>query len=200
MAEITGVLLAAGFGTRFDHGSTCNKLLCDINGKPIIAHSAAALSPCDRILAVVRDDTRLLAVLESLGIETLVNPEPERGMGYSIACAVRSTRQDRGWCLLPADMPFVRSTTTAQLLKALRAGALLAAPQHRARRGHPVAFSAHFAEQLCELDGDTGARGIVGRNADVLELISTDDAGVLLDVDNRETVDKLTAHVHARST
>jgi len=180
MADITGVLLAAGFSTRFG----TNKLLHEIDDQALIAHSAAALSPCDRVVAVVRADDELLQTgLHTLGVDCVLNPQPERGMGYSIACAVNATSLSDGWCLLPADMPYVMSSTTSQLVAALRRGALLVAPYYQGRRGHPVAFSNHFVDALCALDGDTGARNILEQNADQLTSIATDDAGVIVDID-----------------
>ena len=180
MSDITGVLLAAGFSTRFG----ANKLLHEIDGQALIALSAAALSPCDRIVAVVRaDDGIVITGLHTLGVDCVINPQPERGMGYSIACAVNATSHSDGWCLLPADMPYVMASTTSQLIDALRTGATLAAPCYQGRRGHPVAFSNRFVDALCTLDGDTGARNILEQNAQQLTSIMTDDAGVLVDID-----------------
>jgi len=180
MAEITGVLLAAGFSSRF--GSS--KLLYDIDNQPLIARSAAALSPCDRVIAVVRaDDTAVQSALHTLGIDCVINPQPERGIGHSIACAVQATSRSAGWCLLPADMPCIMASTTSKIVDSLGAGAALAAPFYHGQRGHPVAFSHSFADALSTLDGDTGARYIVEQNAGQLISIDTEDAGVLADID-----------------
>jgi molybdenum cofactor cytidylyltransferase len=179
MAEITGVLLAAGFSSRFGD----NKLLQQVNQRPMVTHSAGALQPCDRIVAVVRQEEALLSVLGESAIECIVNPEPERGMGFSIACAVNATAQSSGWCLLPADMPYISTTITQQLVDALREGSQIIAPFYRGQRGHPVAFSDRFYHELIALDGDNGARIIVERNPGQITAIDTDDTGVLRDID-----------------
>jgi molybdenum cofactor cytidylyltransferase len=190
MAEITGVLLAAGFSSRFDAGKSPGKLQYEIDGRPLIAHSAAALAPCDHIVAVVRtDDAALQTVLRALGVDCVLNPDPARGIGYSIACAVNATPPASrlgGWCLLPADMPCVRAATTQRLVDALRAGAELAAPFYQGRRGHPVAFGARYHAALSALDGDTGARMILQQHADRLRAIASEDAGILADIDTVE--------------
>jgi len=195
MNEITGVLLAAGFGTRFNAGRHPGKLLYEIEGRPLIAHSAAALAPCDRIVAVVRaDDAALQAALRALGIDCVLNAEPARGIGYSIACAVKSTPPDSqhgGWCLLPADMPRVKTSTTQRVVNALRAGAAMAAPFHLGRRGHPVGFSAGCRDALAGLDGDTGARVMLRQYADRVTAVDSDDAGVFADVDRLADLDSL---------
>ena len=191
MADITGVLLAAGFSTRFG----ANKLLTRIDQLPLIAHSAAALAPCDRVIAVVRfGDAALQSELHRLGIDCVFNAEPGRGMGYSIACAVKATARSGGWCILPADMPCVRPSTAARVTDALRTGAALAAPACQGHRGHPVAFAAAFFDELSTLDGDTGARTIIERNRARLALIATDDAGVLLDIDTAKDLTKAADH------
>jgi len=180
MAEITGVLLAAGCASRFGG----NKLLAEIEYRALILHSMLSLSPCDRIIAVVRtDDEALQSSLHTNGIDCVLNPQPERGMGYSIACAVAASTGSSGWCMLPADMPYISTSTTQQIVNALRAGAAVAAPYYHGRRGHPVAFSHQFHDALSALDGDTGARDILRQYADRVTAIVTEDAGVLVDVD-----------------
>ena len=179
MAEITGILLAAGFSTRFGD----NKLLHQIDAKPVIAHSAAALSCCSRIVAVVRQDAEMLALLDALNIECVINRQAHRGMGYSIACAVNASQSSDGWCLLPADMPYVKPSTTQRVIDALARDAELAAPYFQGRRGHPVAISRRFAMALAALDGDTGARHIIEQNTGLMTAINCDDSGVLIDID-----------------
>lgn len=187
MAEITGVLLAAGFSARFGG----NKLLHELDHQALIAHSAAALAPCHRVVAVVRADDELLQhSLHALGVECVLNPQPERGMGYSIACAIHAALHSDGWCLLPADMPWVMASTTSKLVEALCTGATLAAPCYRGRRGHPVAFGNHFADSLCALDGDNGARSILEQHVEELTLIDTDNAGVLADIDSKRDLEQ----------
>ena len=177
---ITGILLAAGFSTRFGG----DKLMSEINGRALIEYSAAALAPCDRIVAVTRDDNQaLLARLHALDIACVINPEPARGMGYSIARGVKATADSAGWCILPADMPFVSATTTARIVSALSNGAQLAAPVCQNRRGHPVGFNKCFAGDLAALDGDHGARSILSRHTGQLRLIPSEDAGVIYDID-----------------
>lgn len=179
MAEITGVLLAAGFSTRY--GS--NKLLADIDGQPMISRSAYSLNACDRVIAVVQTGSVLIDELVKAGVECVVNPVPERGMGSSIACAVNATSTSDGWCILPADMPRVSPAITRQVANALINGAPLAAPVCQGQRGHPVGFSARFRDELTALDGDWGAREVLKRHTELLQVIDTSDKGVFYDID-----------------
>jgi molybdenum cofactor cytidylyltransferase len=67
----------------------------------------------------------------------------------------------------------------AQLLD----GAVLVAPFHAGRRGHPVGFAAGLGAELLAANGDAGARDILARHASSLTRLDVDDPGILIDVD-----------------
>jgi molybdenum cofactor cytidylyltransferase len=183
VSDITGVLLAAGSSQRFGG----NKLLAEIGGLPLILHAAAALLPCDRLLAVIRkDDAELASLLADNAIETVINHHADHGLGSSIACAIATSRNGAGWCLLPADMPFVKPATTGKVLDTLMQGPAIAAPFYHGQRGHPVGFSMEMAEDLLALDEDMGARHIIADNQHRLVKIETQDEGILVDIDTPE--------------
>jgi molybdenum cofactor cytidylyltransferase len=97
MPEITGLLLAAGKGERYGQ----QKLLADFKGQALVLHSLRALSHCDRVIAVIRqEDTDLQHIMMAAGIQTVINKEADRGMGNSIACGIRASRHRNGWCIL----------------------------------------------------------------------------------------------------
>lgn len=180
MPDICGVLLAAGAASRY--GS--NKLLAEHQGQALILHALRGLAGCDRLYAVIRGDSdRLRRVLVGHGITCVVNPQPERGIGYSVACGIAASRDSAGWCLLPGDMPFIQPTTATRIIAALRDGALLAAPSFQGRRGHPVGFSAQLRDELLTCDGDVGARQVVDRHRQALVELVVEDAGILRDID-----------------
>jgi molybdenum cofactor cytidylyltransferase len=180
MPEITGVLLAAGQSQRFGG----NKLLAEIDNRAMVLHAAASLSPCDRLLAVVRrDDLDLQQLLKEASIELVFNDKANQGMGSSIACGIAASRHSHGWCLLPADMPFVKPATTLEVIASLKQGAALAAPFYQGRRGHPVGFAQDLTSELLALDDEPGARRIVLQNQNRLVMIDSNDKGVLVDID-----------------
>jgi molybdenum cofactor cytidylyltransferase len=128
--------------------------------------------------------SELAAALEREGCEVVVCENAAEGMGASLACAARKAGEAAdGYLVALGDMPFVRRTTIAAVRDALAAGAPLAAPYFRARRGHPVALSKKFREQLFALKGDEGARKLVADNEDTLIKIPVGDPGVIRDID-----------------
>lgn len=187
MPEITGVLLAAGHSRRFGD----SKLLAEIKNRALILHAADSLSPCTRLLAVVRrDDLPLQRLLNEALIELVFNDRTDSDMGASIACGVAASKHSEGWCILPADMPFVLPSTTHKIITALQQNAALVAPFYKGQRGHPVGFGRQLIHQLLELESEPGARGIVAEHIEQLVKVDSGDAAVLLDIDTQQDLQK----------
>lgn len=181
MADIVGVLLAAGRGMRFGG----NKLLAALpDGTPIAVAAARHLrASLPNSLVVVReDDDPLRQHLSAEGLRIVVNPYADGGMSTSIACGVAAAEAD-GWVVALADMPTIQPKTIQIVTDALTAGALLAAPAYRGQRGHPIGFARRFRTALTSLCGDQGGRDILIQHTDELYLIEVDDPGVLHDID-----------------
>lgn len=191
---ITGVLLAAGAGSRFGGA----KLLAELEDGRCLAQAAAQplVAAVDEVVAVVRpEDARLEEILLASGCRTVRCQHAADGMGASLACGVGAAADAEGWVVGLADMPGIGTATIARVVTALRRGADIAAPACRGRRGHPVGFARRFGAELTALEGDTGARGILRRYAARVELLETDDPGVLLDVDTPGDLDALASGV-----
>ena len=182
MAEIRGILLAAGSAGRF--GS--NKLLHPLpDGTPIAVQAAHRLvDAVPKSIAVVRpDDVELMEALAATGLGIIENPDASEGMGTSLARGVRATGEAAGWLIALADMPWIEPATIDAVAGRLRKGASMAAPSHAGRRGHPVGFSGRWREELCLLSGDSGARRLLDAHPDALEFVETADPGVIRDID-----------------
>jgi molybdenum cofactor cytidylyltransferase len=182
---IVGVLLAAGRSVRFGR----DKLLVPLpNGTPIgivaLENLAAAV---DAVVAVVRPgDAALAAALTARGARVTECPLAGEGMAESLSWGVRSSPTAAAWLVALADMPWVRSATIGRIADALRSGASVAAPIWQGRQGHPVGFAASHYAELIELEGDVGAKRIIGRHR--LSTIEADDDGVLRDIDAPQDV------------
>ena len=188
---IVAILLAAGAGTRFGGGKLLHPL---DDGIAIAAHAARNLIAADLdVVAVVRPgDFPLFDMLEQEGCHVTHCAEAVRGMGYTLAHGVASARDVPGWIVALADMPRVRASTIREIAAKLAAGATIAAPVYQGTRGHPVGFNKALRGELLALTGDAGARAVLDRHRDAIELIDCDDPGVLFDVDARSDLDRLT--------
>jgi len=184
---VTGILLAAGRGRRFDPAGLRNKLLQPLaDGEPVVAASARKLlAVVPRVVAVVApDDGGVGARLAALGCDVVVCPDADSGMAASLTHALRHALQDAApgaWLVALGDMPYIAPATLQALAAALAAGASIAAPVLDGRRGNPVGFGAVHLDALLALRGDQGARGLL-RTCPVTE-IAVSDPGILRDVD-----------------
>jgi molybdenum cofactor cytidylyltransferase len=179
-----GILLAAGYGSRFDPSGLHNKLLATLpDGTPVAFQSARRLlSTVPRVVAVVRPGSEKLAeVLNEAGCDVMFSIDAERGMGATLAAAVRATHDAQGWLVTLGDMPWIESQTIELVARSLDEGASIVAPFYRGQRGHPAGFGAIHREALSALDGDAGARALFMSEA--VERIDVDDANILRDVD-----------------
>jgi len=166
MTRIAGILLAAGSARRFGAAKLLHPLHA---GVPVAAAAAQALiQVLPNTLAVVKPgDHALIQVFTELGLHIVENPLADEGMGTSLAAGVNAA-----------------ATTTATIrVDRLEKGASMVAPVYAGRRGHPVGFSSRWLQPLRDLCGDRGARDLIADNLDALELLATEDAGVLRDID-----------------
>lgn len=179
---IVGVLLAAGSGNRFGGGKLVHPL---DDGVAMAAHAARNLIAAGlHVIAVTRTgDFPLADMLEEEGCQVMPCAESVRGMGHTLAHGIASSRDAGGWVVALADMPRIRPATIAAVAAALADGAMIAAPRYKGARAHPVGFAAPLREELLFLSGDTGAKSVLQRHADVIRLIDCDDPGVVLDID-----------------
>ena len=183
MMRVVAILLAAGTATRFGSDKLLHPLLHDV---PIAGQAARHLTAVfgTDVLAVVRPAAQALAdALRAEGCKVVVCENAAEGMGTSLACAVRGAGAADGYLVALADMPFIRASSVAAVRDALVAGASLAAPYFRARRGHPVGIAGEFRAELEALQGDQGAKALLARHADKLIKIPVGDPGVIRDID-----------------
>ena len=193
-ATIRGILLAAGYSTRF--GS--NKLLQALPagaaeaGTPIgVAAARHMLEALPESIAVVRPRAQKLGkMLRDAGCNTVVCRSANEGMGTSLAAGVRATSDAKGWVIALADMPFIRPETIRIVTKALQEGAAIVAPSFRGERGHPVGFALRFYEELSSLRGDNGAREFLGQHPEWVKIFEVDDPGVVHDVDKPSDLER----------
>jgi molybdenum cofactor cytidylyltransferase len=179
--NIVGLLLAAGAASRFGSDKLSHSLP---HGVPIAVQAARHLkSQVSRVVAVVRPGSAdLSSHLSREGCEVFVCESAAQGMGASLACAARAAGEADGYLVALGDMPFVRPSSIAAVRDALAAGAPLAAPFWRARRGHPVGIAGQFREALLALRGDEGAKALLGAGHRLVK-IPVGDPGVIRDID-----------------
>jgi molybdenum cofactor cytidylyltransferase len=188
----TGVLLAAGTGSRFDPDGIHSKLLAHLPEGTLVAHEAAhrLLRVVPHVFAVVRPGSDALArVLNDAGCNVVFCAEAQRGMGASLAAGVAATEDAEGWIVALADMPRIAQASIEAVARTLDGGASIVAPYFRGQRGHPVGFGLAHRDALLALDGDTGARALFAMHA--VTRLDVDDPGVLSDIDTPDDLRRI---------
>lgn len=196
------VVLAAGRGSRFD--GPMHKLEQPFGRSTVLGCTLSNAMQSGLPLVVVTTSTLHVHVAAMVAARDIVLvPEADRsdaglplGMGYSIASGVSARANAHGWLVLPGDMPLIEPGTLRAVAAAMPQHPIVYA-QHRGRRGHPVAFAAEIYSELVTLAGDEGARRLIGRYP--AHGVDVDDAGVLMDLDTAEDLDRMRAFEISRS-
>ena len=189
--HVAAVVLAAGESRRF--GS--QKLLAPLRDRPLLQHAldaanASALSP---IVVVLGADADAIAARIRTGRARIVrNPDHATGQASSLRVGLRSLDASDAAVVVLGDQPNV----TAALLDALVAtqrssGAPAVVCVQDGRRSPPTLLHRDLWAEVDALRGDTGAREVLARHADVVVFDVADGLGRLDDIDTREDRERL---------
>ncbi|MDR3409296.1 MAG: nucleotidyltransferase family protein [Methylovirgula sp.] len=191
MSRIAAIILAAGRSTRF--GET-PKVLAALDGEPLVRHvaEAALASRARPVLVVVGPAAeRVRAALNDLEVEIVPAADFEKGLSHSLRAGLASVPQEAdGAVVLLADMPRVSPKLIDHLIDSFAAAEQPSAvvPVYRNRRGNPVVLGRKLFAAASALEGDVGARAILGPDA-ILCLV--DDEAVSADIDTQEDLRRL---------
>lgn len=177
------VVLAAGISERM---AGPNKLLLDLSGRPVLAHTLDAVVAGglfdDVVVVTGRDAGAVRAIAQAVGARTVHNAAFSDGMGGSIAVGVGALKDWDVVAIVLGDLPLLQPETIAAVLEAAGPERIVR-PVVEGRPGHPVVFGSRFASGLRALHGDDGARPLIRRHADRLTLLPCDDPGAVIDAD-----------------
>ena len=152
---VTGVVLAAGAGTRMG----MPKALVVRDGVPWVARAAHLLraAGCDRVVVVLgaSADRALGFVPTDDTIQTIINEDWPSGMASSLRAGLLAATGDAALVSL-VDTP---GLPVEAVRRVLASEVPLARATYGTRPGHPVLISAaHWAPISATLTGDQGAR------------------------------------------
>jgi molybdenum cofactor cytidylyltransferase len=181
------IVPAAGRSARF--GSP--KLLADINGEPLLNWTLWSLLDAGirRVTVVTSPDADFARVklIHDPRVTITFNPDPDRGMLSSIQEGLAATTGDP-IVVLPADMPFVRSGTVADIVQTCLQRQRVVVPVHGGRRGHPVAMPGTLRRAILEADPVLSLKDALGAALEAADEFPVEDDGILRDVDRPEDV------------
>ncbi len=146
-----------------------NKLLAEIGGRPLIRIVVERRSPRGRgrcIVVTGHQRERVEAALAGLPVNFVHNPHFADGLGTSLKTGIAALPAEvDGAIVCLGDMPQVDAGLIDRLIGALDPdnGALVVVPTIDGKRGNPVVWSRRFFADLMAVEGDVGARYLIGR-------------------------------------
>lgn len=183
MTDCALIVLASGLSRRFEGG---NKLLADLNGKPVAKHviDAAADIDFEARYAVVCDEA-VQTLFEENEFRCIRNTDPEDGQGHSLALGATRALNDgfETVLILLADMPFI---DTNHLRALLQAEGEVVMSEYEGRLMPPSRFRHTGLYRLTAIFGDEGGKSTINP-ANVTTIALSQSAA--RDIDTREDLD-----------
>ena len=177
--SIGAVILAAGDGSRFG-GRGGDKMLADLEGRPVLQHvfdTASAFDPLLTVVVLGAAMDRIGRVVDFGRAVRIWNPQPRRGLSSSIqvgmtALAAADEQLDGAFIVL-GDQPRLRSATLERLVaaaaKARPADRPMVVPRYVDDPGprNPVLLLRPAWTLVEELAGDIGLAALIDANPDI---------------------------------
>lgn len=176
------IVPAAGKGERFGGA----KLLARVRNEPLINWTLWSLldGGVARVIVVTAPgaDFSEAPLMSDPRVQIAVNEDPSRGMFSSIQAGLSVSRGDP-YLVLPADMPFISSSTVTEVVLACIRRHRVIVPVHQEQRGHPIGIPFSFRRALLLAPPETTLKhALAAAGSDPVEL-PVGDAGILRDVD-----------------
>lgn len=185
--RVVGVVLAAGLSRRMGR----LKALLPFGPHTVIEQVLQPLlqANLDDVAVVLGHCAEAIsAVLASLPVRVLYNPDYHHGMTTSVQVALRDLWPvPDAYLLALVDQPLIGPEPIHQLLDAFtRTHKGLIIPTYHDKRGHPIILSAQYRHEVLNLGVDQGLNVVTrGHPEDTLEVPMTSDT-ILCDMDYPE--------------
>ncbi len=189
--RIAALVLAAGRSTRM---GAVNKLIAEIGGKPLVriaAEQALASRASPVIVVSGHEREKVEAALDGLPVHLVYNPDYADGLGTSLKAGIAAVPDDAdGAVVCLGDMPQVNAALIDRLIAAFdpEKGALVVVPSIAGRRGNPVLWARRFFPDLMQIQGDIGARHLIGAYGEAVAEVPVEGEAALTDVDTPESL------------
>jgi len=197
--DVAVAILAAGRGSRL--GGDVPKPLVELRGRPLVswALGAATASDLRPVVLVVghRGDAVTRAATE--GVVVVRSRRWRRGIARSLRAALEALEpwaQVGAVAVGLADQPLVGADAYRRLAGAYAEGARVAVATYHGQRRNPVLLGRTMWAEARRLDGDEGARALMGDDG-VVEVDCT-DTGSAADVDTLDDLREAERLLEAR--
>ena len=180
---MVGIVLAGGSSTR----AKLNKLLLEVDRKPLICHTINTISPfVDKVIVVTgKYHDELSKVVTNY--EIVFNSRHELGMFSSVLCGIEIAKGN-DVLLIPGDITNVSENTIKALFNGTKS---IRIPSFNGKTGHPVFISKEYVELLSKEPVDYRLCDFIAKHNNDVQTIEVDDSYINFDIDTIEDYNKL---------
>ena len=184
------VLLAAGSGSRM---GLKPKSLLELNGEPLIRHSARQLVDAgvsQLVVVMGHYAADIEAPLQGLPVHKVYNPDPDQGLVSSQRLGLQALSDNTDTVIMSlADQPLVTTQDIETLLKAFAESTQdMVFPFVNGQPGNPVLLSARARVEILAGDSGFGCKEWRQSHAAQVEKYPSDNLHFVTDLDHPEDV------------
>ncbi len=193
--RVAVLVLAAGRSTRMGGP---NKLLADANGQPLVVHAvkAALASQAVEVVVVLGHMADQVKAAINSAVPTgrlrfVTNPDFAEGLSTSVRTGIAALGKDIDAAVVQlGDMPGVSSLLLDRLMAAFSPveGRSICVPTVGGKRGNPVLWDRRFFPEIAKVEGDTGAKHLIGEHADLVCEVEMKGEAAITDIDTPEAL------------
>jgi molybdenum cofactor cytidylyltransferase len=194
--RVAVLVLAAGRSTRMGGP---NKLLQETDGQPLAVHAVKAALASQAVEVVVvlghmADQVRPAieqAVPANLRLRFVTNPDFADGLSTSVRSGIGALGREIDAAIVQlGDMPGVNAALLDRLMAAFSPveGRSICVPTVGGKRGNPVLWDRRFFSEIAKVEGDTGAKHLIGEHADLVCEVEMTGEAAITDIDTPEAL------------
>ena len=180
--NLSCIILASGLGQRFGG----DKLMADLNGKPVICHIIDKTEEIFTKRVVVTRNEKVRLLCEERGIECIYHDMP--GKNDSIRLGVEAVEGSDGCMIFQADQPLLMSETIIEMAVRFSENKEYI---YRLEDASPVIFPEKYYEMLKRLPEDMGGNVIIAKNMGDVISVKAGSEAELYDIDTTEDMEKI---------
>lgn len=187
--RLAAVVLAAGKSSRM--GS--NKLLLKVGDRRVIEHILLSLQPMDTTVVTGHRPEDITDIAESLGAETVHNPDYEEGMTTSFQTGLRTLDPEVEAVFMVLSDTFGFTTELLEWMADAmedESEPLIVSPVYQWKKGHPVLFRRPLFEEFLGLQAGETMKDVVNRHNDRHKYVES-DIWCRIDLDTPEDYERV---------
>jgi molybdenum cofactor cytidylyltransferase len=190
---IAGLVLAAGESSRMG----TDKARLGYNNRTFLETILNTLAEAgiERVAVVLGHHAEEIRQSVNLrGAEVVINPDFRLGQTSSLQIGLNAldSRELEAVVLCLVDHPAVSAPTVRQLVDAFGKSRMpVVIPTYSGRHGHPVVIARRLFDELKSLGPDAGANTVVRRYQGATQFLEVNDPGILLNIDDPESYQRL---------